>query len=729
VIRPPGRRAAIHLGAGLLGGCTAPAPAGAQGGAPASRAAAPPAQAGLVLALPLPCADRAGDLTGLVLEGQGSPDRSVIVIGQAFRAGDLPQGAALRARTADGRTIPAQLDTSVRHPDGSVRFGVVSLAIPALPRGQRLGVVLSRGAAAAPDPPLDLAAALAGRQAVVTVTPAGGGPPWQAEILALALGGEARQASWQSGHLAVQRRVTTEVPPAAIGGVTSMRLVADIAARADGTLWVDLWLRNDVAMRPGGGPAAYSLRLAIDGREVLRTDALRHFLYQGWGRLIGAAPGGGAPPQPLLRPDTAYLAQTAAVARFDLSTGVAEELLARMAQAMRHPGWAVPLAPRGITTDMPTAGARADIGATTLWQAAWLTTGDPRAAAFCMDQAEAAGAVPWHMWDPRGGWMDARRWPGFWFDGRNGPPPRSLLVPPPAPAESGWVAESAHQPDLAFVPYLLTGRRALLDELQAQAAWNVLSVWPGPRGAPGAAADVNMINSREVRSAAWAMRQLNEAAWISPDDDPQAGYFRDVTQRNWAWARSRIPAWTAMQGEAFGWIPPHGYIAGTIAPWQQDYFTTTVAAAARHGNADARAVLAWMANFLVGRFEADAKGLARNDGAAFELTVAAPLEQPGEFYRSWAEIGAAMRDRGKSNGAGWARSEGEYGRLALQSLALLADVLDHAGARRAYQSLLASNPPRFTAPADHARVPTNNVTPPGLPRVPGRAPRCAPSRG
>lgn len=716
-----GRREATLLGASLLGACSAPATTRAQGGGAA--------QAGLVLARPVPCADRPGDITGFLLEGQGSPARSVMLIGQAFGAGHLPRGAALRARTADGRPIPAQLDPSVRHPDGSVRFGVVSLALPAIPHGQQLGVVLARAEAAAADPPLDVAAALAGRQVVVTVTPAGGGPPWQAELLALLAAGQARQPAWQSGPLAVQRRVATEVAPGAVGGVTSMRLVADIAVRADGTLWVDLWLRNDIAMRPGGGTAAYTLRMAIDGREVLRTGELRHFQYQGWGRLIGAAAGGGQPPQALLRPDSAYLAETGAVARYDLSTGVNEALLARMAQAIRDPAWNVPLTARGVTPYMPTAGARGDIGPTTLWQAAWLTTGDPRAAAFCLDQAEAAGSVPWHMWDARGGWMDARRWPGFWFDGRNGPPPRSLVVPGAGPAETGWFAESAHQPDLAYVPYLLTGRRALLDEVQAQAAWNVLSVWPAPRGAPGAAADVNMINGREVRSAAWAMRQLNEAAWISPDDDPQVGYFRDVVQRNWAWARSRIPAWTAMQGEAFGWIPPHGYGSGTIAPWQQDYFASSVAAAARHGNADARALLEWMSNFLVGRFEADAKGFTRNDGAAFELTVSEPVEQPTRFYATWAEIGAAMRARGKSNGGGWARSEGEYGRLALQSLALLTDVLGHAGARRAYQSLLANNPPQFTAPSDHARVPTNNITPRGLPRVPGRAPRCAATRG
>jgi hypothetical protein len=720
---PVGRRQAGLLAAAALAGCAAPSHAGAQGqprgSAPAPRFAGP---TGVVPPLPMPCADRPGDLTGFLLEGFGSPAGTVAVLGQAFRPGDLPREARLAARTAEGRAVPAQLDVAVRHPDGSARFGVLSLALPALPRGQRLGVVLSRAAAAPPAPPLDLAAALARRQAVVTVTPAGGGTPWRVDLLALLRDAPAEERPWQSGPLAVQRRVTAAPVAFDARQGPSLRLVADIAARADGTLWVDLWLRNDIAMREGGGPVAYSARLLLDGREVLRSEEMRQFQYQGWGRLIGVAAGGHPPPpQPLPRPDAAYLAETGAVARYDLSTGVEEGLLTGLARTMADAAWDVPLGPRGITQDMPMAGGRADLGATTLYQAAWLASGDPRAALFCIGQAEAAGAVTWHFWDPRGGWMDNRRWPGFWFDGRNGPPPRSLLQPVAHHSEAGWNPEAAHQPALSFIPYLLTGRRAFLDELQAQAAWNVLSVWPGTRDVAGAAKGVNLIHERQVRSAAWAMRQLDEASWISPDDDPQQAYFRDVSARNWAWLRERIPELTAWQGEAHGWVVNTEF-RREITPFQQDYFATTAAAAARRGSEDARAVLAWMANFLAGRFLAEAKGFPRNDGAAFTVTMAAGDGKP---FRTWGEIAAAMRAANWSNGTGWARSEGEYGRLALQTLAILQDVLGHEGARRAYLSLLGSSPPPYTTPQDFARVPTHNIVPRGMPRVPGRAPRCA----
>jgi hypothetical protein len=507
--------------------------------------------------------------------------------------------------------------------------------------------------------------------------------------------------------------------------------VADIAARADGTIWVDLWFRNDIAMRQGGGRSAYSARLALDGQEVLRAELQRHFQYTGWGRLVGASPGGRPPPvQPVVRPDTLYLSQTGAIAHYDLSTGVAEEVLSGLARQMAEPAWAQPLGNRQITKYMDEAGARSDIGATTLQQAAWLTSGDPRAALFCIGQAEAAGSVPWHMWDPRGGWLDQPRWPRLWYDERAAG--AASLVPLAQPissfGESGWYAEPSHQPDLCFVPYLLTGRRAFLDELQAQAAWNVLVAVPGPRDAEGAARGVNVINDRQVRSAAWAMRQLGEAAWISPADNPQAAYFQDVVRRNWAWLRASMASLTGWQGEAHGWLVNFGF-SREITIFQQDYFASTAAAAARHGSEDAKAVLAWMANFLVGRFLSERRGFPRNDGAVFVLMMAEPPPQGGaaQPYRSWAEIAAATRAGNASNGAGWERTTGEQARLAMQSLALLQDVLAHPGARQAYLSLLSTNPPPGVAPQDHASWPTQNVVPRDLPRLPERLVRCGPT--
>lgn len=147
---------------------------------------------------------------------------------------------------------------------------------------------------------------------------------------------------------------------------------------------------------------------------------------------------------------------------------------------------------------------------------------------------------------------------------------------------------------------------------------------------------------------------------------------------------------------------------------------STAAAAARKGNADARAVLAWQSNFLVGRFLSEDRGFNPRDGAAYLIATSTRARAP---LRSWAEIGAQTRAQGWSNENGWSKTNGNYAQLALSSLAAIIDVLKLDSARRAYAWLLAANPP-FTRPSDFARDPLSNITPATLPRVPSRAGRC-----
>lgn len=755
--QPVSRRRSLLLGATALAGCTSLP----QGGAPAQAAGAVgvaavapdpgTAPGNTVLPLALPCPSQPGDIVGLLLEGAGSPAGTVMVFGQAFRSGDLPRGSGLRARLADtGRVLRTQADVTTRHGDGSARFAVVAVEVPvALPQGDRVGLVLAAAPGAGAEAAMDPAAALAGRQAVVEITPAGGGTPWRLDLLATrpnaagvggrnSLGGGGRP--WQWGPIALQWRVAAAVPPTAVGGATSMRLVADLAVHADGTLRVDAWFRNDIAQRQGGGPARYAAKILLDGVEALAfSPPGAHHQYTAIGRQLAARAGGQpAPPSPFLRPDARYLGAAAAVQPYDLTTGVDRGLVGGMARLREGAEWSRPFDRRGITQYMPQSGGRSDIGPMTDWQAAWLLTGEPMAGAFVVGQAEAAGGIPWHFWDTegggdrRGGWLSVKRWPGLWIDNRGGPPPGGLAQQ--LLGETGWTPDLAHQPDIAYLPYLLTGRRALLDEHLAQGAYSIIGRWPAERtpvewrGRPGA--DMILANGGQVRGSAWCLRQVDGAAWIIPDDDADAPMFREAASGNWAWLRSKIPAWTALQGEAHGWLPGEYENGERMPPWQQDYMASTVGQAARRGNADARAFLEWMANFLVGRFRAEDKGFPFNDGAAYNIAIRTQ-GAPGQVYRTWAEIGRATAERRIGNGTGWAASVGDYVSLALQGLAQVADVLERPEARQAYARLVAARAP-YGRPEIFARLPAQNIVPRGTQRFPDRLRTCtgtAPARG
>ncbi len=655
------------------------------------------------LALGLPALFVAGPAAAqapcLTLEGRGGPAGRITVFGQAFPAGALPAGAALSANIGGTAPQPVQCDIQARHPDGSVRLALLALAAPALGDGSRVGLRLLPQAAP-PPPQAEAAALLARRQARLEI----GG--WQVDLLA-GLPSAIAARPWQAGPLALQARQAFAVPAAAAGGVASLRVIADVALRVDGTLWVDLWFRNDIAMQPLGGEAQYTARLSLDGRMALDASIGRQHQYTAWGRLVGAGPEGAAHLPPRVLHDAAWLADAAAVPRYGVATGVEEALLARLGAATRAPAWQEPLGPRGITQDMRQGGGRPDIGPATQSQAAWLISGDRRAADHAVGQAEAAGSIPWHFWDGAAqGWLDPRRWPRLWTDARGGMPPGGLTQP--VAPDTGWTTDPAHQPELSFVPYLLTGRRPFLDNLQAQAAFSVFAQWPAQRGNPasGVLGDgLNLVRGNQVRGAAWSLRQIENAAWASRENDPALGWLRQVQAGNWGWMRAQIPLWTRQQGQTHGRVPGEYGIVGVLPPWQQDYFAATAAMAALRGHADARFVLRWMSNFLLGRFMAGGEGFAPHDGCAYLIAVG----QPGT-PRSWAELGEATRAANLSNGSGWSKSQGDYAQLARQALAFLADALDSPLALQLHRWLAGAGAP-FVAAQDYRRDPLFNIVP------------------
>jgi hypothetical protein len=666
----------------------------------------------LVLGLPALLAARpaAAQTPCLGLEGTGTPGQRITVFGQAFAPGAVPAGAGLSASFPGMAPEPVQCDIRARHPDGSVRLAQLALTAPGLRDGQRIPLRLQATNAPAPAT-TDVAALLRGREALLEI----GG--WRLDLLA-ALPPAIAARPWQAGPLAHQARQAFAVPPAVAGGVASLRIIADLALRLDGTLWVDLWFRNDIAMQPLGGEAQYTARLTLDGRTALEATIARQHQYTAWGRLLGAGPEGTARPPPRILHDATALADAAAIPRYGVTTGVEEALLARFGAATRAPGWETPLGPRGITQDMRQGGGRPDIGPATQSQAAWLISNDRRAAAHAIGQAEAAGSIPWHFWDGAAqGWLDPRRWPRLWIDPRGGLPPGGLAQP--MATDTGWVTDPAHQPDLSFVPYLLTGRRAFLDNLQAQAAFSVFAQWPAQRGNPasGVLGDgANLVRGNQLRGAAWSLRQVENAAWASRENDPALPWLRHVQAGNWGWLRAQIPLWTRQQGETRGRIPGEYGIVGVTPPWQQDYFATTAALAAMRGSADARFVLAWMSQFLLGRFMAGGQGFAPHDGVAYLLATG----QPGT-PRSWAELGQATRAANLSNGTGWSKSQGDYAQLARAALAMLADALDEPLALRLHRWLAAAGAP-FVSAQDYRRDPLLNI----VPRA-DTPPRCAAS--
>lgn len=658
----------------------------------------------------------AKDVAALKLQNAGTAtlDSGLTSFGQVFAQGALAAGEDLVARIGLS-TSAVQLDVKSYWEDGSVKMAVVTLARPEIAAGLGVDVVLglattASAKAAAAAAPVNLAAALSGHGFTVDLTLQGKATQSIDVLAALKSALAAGTADfWQEGPLASQARI--EIP---VGG--SQRLVFDVTAWKGGELSVDAQFNNDIAMGTSGGTVSYSAVVRMDG-AVVANESVTQSQYQNWHQSfstsdVDGGQGLGDPASGWLniQHDVEALAATGAVASYDLSVGVSQSLLNSYASATNSSGWGGPLDTYDIWTNMPSAGARADIGIVTQANTAWLMTQDARAAAYAMGQAEGAGSVPWHYWDEgHDTWLNTDNYPRVWTDPRGGTgtagSSSSTGLTQQVPTNTSWTPDTAHQPELSFVPYLLTGERWILDNLYAQASYSIMSTWSDLR----MFAQDLIAREQGVRPIAWGLRELENAAFAAPDGSVEQVYFREAADANWAWLVSQIPQWTAEEGEAYGWIPPGAGVE--LKPWMQDYVASTAIAAAKRGSEDALTFLKWQANFLVGRFTNEANGFNPHDGINYAVAYAAT--DGGTTFTTWKQIGDQTAALGWSNGNGWGSSDGNFAQIALSTLAGIYEVTGSQAAADAYWWLLGENPP-YVSESTYASDPTFSLDlPPG----------------
>jgi hypothetical protein len=664
-------------GAGLLGVALAGALPGGHGFAQPARPVARPTGTGTI--------------TTMRFENAGSRrlEGGFTTFAQVFLEGEVPLGAGVTARI-DQTAQPVQLDVRSRWPDGSARYTLCVTRRPTLEPGQGRDVVLALDAAQTQGA-VDLRAAVAGlsdfavRLAFTAPPPPVDGrtaPRSEAlgtvtfdlrRLMLEAL--ERRTASpYREGPLCTEARAVASIDR------SSMRIIVDVAAFAGGALVVNVQFANDRAMEAPvhHGRVAYQATMVLNGRPVINEAIPDQLQYTTWRRRIAtdATVGGqdlGGPGAGWLniRHDMARLASTGIILHYDWSLPLSPNLLAGFQRAIQAPGFAAPFASLGVARQMPAAGGRADIAHTNEIATAWLISQDARAARLALGWAGVSGAVPWNFWDAANDtWINTINYPKLWSRntarGLTAPGNResvTLIQPWEWTSYDGWTPETAHQPDLTTVPYLLTGERWMLDFLNGQAGFALLDFWPG-----GERDDGNMTNlvfkNAQLRGSVWSLRQFINAEFLNPDGSREKAFFGRVVDDNFTWLLQRLPTWQQQQGEPHGFIPHIGE-GGALASWQQDIAITQIQRAARlggQGAPKARRVAAWMKNFVLGRFEQPPEVFGIRDAVGGGGMVV--MERGGRtFHQSWAAISRATIAAGLSQyrpadlpDTGWNRS-------------------------------------------------------------------------
>lgn len=636
---------------------------------------------------------RPGELAGLLLQNTDTSPigPSVVTFGTMFADHALPRGDAISA-TVDKQAEIAQADVKTRYADGSAQYAVITLSTPHLGGSADAKVMLRRTARPLPSHSPSISSALKQHNVTVQIHILQGHYAGQYRFDLARMYAEARRkgavSPWRSGRLAHEVRVQDHV-------ASSLRLVVDLTAYRGGSLGADIQFDNDIAMSKSGGALVYSVSIFLNKGRVYHLKKIKEFQYQDWHLILRS---GGRVPVNIVH-NIARLEKMGAFHYYNLKVGVLKSILEGEYRKIHSRHWDKPLSPNGVTQYMPMTGGRGDIGPTTLGNAAWLISQNPVAAAYALGQADAAGAVPWHFYyDKTKTYLTTADFPNLWVDVRGGKHSGTTGLTQQVSAKTGWHADVAHEPDLSYVPYVLTGKRYFLDQLNSEADFSIADQWPPPRaGGRG----IIVGSGEQVRGAAWSLREVAEAAYIDPDKSELKKYFNIIVKNNIIYLKSHLPTWTREEGDVYGYVAgDYGFGSAMMPPWQQDFFGTTIAMMARHNLPEARRVALWQLHFLAKSVLAPGTGFQRHNGIAYNLKVYDPRTH--YRYKTWAEVQRGTATAGQSNGNGWSHSRGYYGQTRMAALAAIFNATGSLSALKAYHWVSKSGAPD-TGIVDRAR--------------------------
>ena len=515
------------------------------------------------------------------IENTGADQQGIpFTFGQIFIAGHMQQSDGLEARLSDGSTIPLQIDAKATHRDGSLRHAILSGVLPRLAAGatETLQLVKVKKSKVAVQKPLLV-------HALIAITVDG-------EIYTASLADAVAPKPWLSGQYLSER--IYEIP--LVGGDKlhpHLTIRAGLRNYSNGQQRVEIIFENTKTFEPGANDFKYDVAIKVDGDTIFEQKALTHYHHARWHYVFWT----GNDPQIHIKHDVDYLIASKAVPNYDRSATPVEKNLNALSA-----GKAAPMTVGPINKAMGTTGGRPDIGPLPSWYVMYLLSADARARAPMMAAAEGSGAWSIHYRDEETGYPvrtdnEKNRLISTHMNlAKKGPLPVPRFAGNKNTLATPYKNDTAHQPSLAYLPYLLTGEYYFLEELHFWATSNSLETDPGNRGY-----EKGLIHWQQVRGQAWSLRTLGHAAYITPDDHPLKDYFTTQLENNIAFYHETYVVGNPNKIGVYDGSGKGSFQVKASAPWQDDYFTWSFGNLVELGFEKALPILEWKAKYAVGR--------------------------------------------------------------------------------------------------------------------------------
>jgi hypothetical protein len=569
-----------------------------------------------------------------------------VTFGHAFAKGAVPAGQQLRG-SIDGQQV--QVDAKRHYDDGSLRFAVLSVIVPKLPVGETQPLHLLSGPAqpATVVPAVALADLLRRADFDVEVVfrfPDGKTRRASARPLLAEAGTDAQR--WLQGHVATEWLLTAAPKDEQGQPDEDLRVQFQIRAYAgNAATRVSVVVEN--CLDHWAGNIRYDVAVNVAGKQAFAAKAVDHRRLSRWRKVFWT---GEEEPAVHVAHDLAALTATGALPNYD--TTLQPNALADQSDLFNFGGPRYQIMGEGsLMAFMGATGGRMEIAPYPTWAVQYLMTMSPQAKAIVLTHGDLAGSWPIHVRTAKtGGLLTIDQRPKFWLDerGQDRPewkPDRHAA----APTQVKLDPDMAHQPSLAYVPYLVTGDFYYLEEAHFWAGYCLLSMWPEPRE------DDRGILAGQIRGDAWALRNMADAAWIANDDDPQGRYFDEKVRNNIAQRTAKmygppehgkLGAWgvrTVADARLANAPNPNWMVT---APWEEDYLLWSMHHLVELGYADAARPRDYLLRMRVGLLT-NAPDYDPMLGTPYRLVVGERTGNEVHLYEDWKKMGTENSRLGK----------------------------------------------------------------------------------
>ncbi len=543
-----------------------------------------------------------------------------VTIGQPFKKGHIKQGEFFKAAVV-GSTNTAitslQLDRKAIHVDGTLRHGIISFILPELAANETKTVLFEIDpdtTSQLPSSACDLNTISPTITADINIT---GDGVYSADAMDKI--NDADTSKWLDGSVVTEWIIKGDLEKSAVAH-TDIEIYFHVRCYSTGDIKTDFVVENTIAHQEDKN---FGISWTFDNQSGFDVQAseITHFARARFRKTIWSDD---VPPINI-KHDTVHIIHSKAVASYDQNGPPSETTLSRIKTNLD----AGDTGPMGIGDIIANFRDNDEASMDASWSVAYLLSGDSRAYESMMAHANAAGSFAVHYRDSKdagnanqssGNHPSVLEYPEIGTN-RNS----DILFQTSTHSERDQIGspDSAHQDSFAYMPYLLTGDYYLLEEVQFWANWNYLLRNPSYRNEFGDAYN-GLQNRAQIRSQAWSLRELANAAFITPDSAPDKTYFMNLLENNLSFYVDKhmngshdnslgyLVKLTVYHdpvtygGNYLGWPDPSDpgeQVQSGVGPWQENW-VGAVFGRIYHmhlfDNDEALELLRWKSRFVVG---------------------------------------------------------------------------------------------------------------------------------